>query len=125
MEKKESAIISFLTDFYKFSSHFLLRLRPSLMCITPINNITNIVKVLWKFVHCVIRNPIKVHLSAVGVVLCIEIIGSIRTKRGKCLRAFLGVWKKEVRECVRVAGSGTNFTDPVRCGEIIGINGVS
>lgn len=97
------------------------------MCITPITDIklTNIVKVLWKFVHCVIRNPIKVHLSAVGVVLCIEIIGRIGAMRGEGHGHFV-VWREEeVGEGVRVAGSWPNFADPMGRGDIIGINGIS
>jgi hypothetical protein len=72
-----------LTNFFEFSSHFLLGQRTSRVCITPIIHIeiTTILKVLWKIVQCVTIVSIKVHLSAVGIVLCIEIKGCVGTMR--------------------------------------------
>lgn len=74
------------------------------MCIiTPITDIKFTNMVLWKFVHCVIRNPIKVHLSAVGVVLCIEIIGRrIGTMRGERQGDSVIGRVEEVGEGIRV-----------------------
>lgn len=97
------AIFSVLTNVFKLLSQFLLRLRPFPMCITPIDiKLTNIFKVLWKFVHCVIIIPIKVHLGAVGVVLCIEIIGRIGSMGGKGQRDFMCGGIEEIRKGVRI-----------------------
>ena len=53
--------------------------------------------------HRVIIIPAsKVHLSAVGVVLCIKIIGGIRTMGGKCQRNFTRGWIKKVWEGVGI-----------------------
>lgn len=97
------------------------------MCITPIIHIeiTNILKVLWKFVHCVIIISIKVHLCAVGVVLCIEVISCVGTMGSECQGNLVGGRIKEVGKCVRVTRPGSNFTDPIGCRKIIRVNGIS
>lgn len=59
------------------------------------------------------------HLSAVGVVLCIELVGR-RQSQGLVVG-----WVQKVGEGVGVSGARPDLTDPVRRWEIIGINGIS
>lgn len=75
--------------------------------------------------HCVVRNPINVLFSAVRVVLCIQVIGRVGAVGGECHREFVRGREQEVGEGVRIAGSGSNFADPVGGRVVIGINGIS
>jgi hypothetical protein len=55
-------------------------------------------------VHCVVRNPIKVHLGAIGVVLCIKVKGHrVGAKRGECQGDFMVRWVEEVWKGVGIA----------------------
>lgn len=109
----------FLTDRFEFSSQVSVGVQRSLACITPIIDIKlTDIKVLWKFVQCVIINPTIVHLGAVEVVVC-GIVGRIGSMGGERQRDLVGGWVEEVGKGIRVARPGTDLADPV------GVNGIS
>lgn len=118
-EKSEyCATFSILTDRLEFTSQLPLGVHWSLACITPIIDTKLTIKVLWKFVQCVIINPTIVHLCAVEVVVS-WIIGRIGSVGGESQRDLMGGRIQEVGKGVRVARPGTDLADPV------GVNGIS
>lgn len=113
------ATFSVLTDRFEFSSQVSVGVQRSLACITPIIDIKlTDIKVLWKFVQCVIVNPTIVHLGAVEVVVR-GIVGRIGSMGGERQRDLVGGWVEEVGKGIRVARPGTDLADPV------GVNGIS